>query len=335
MTYVARAFILAFVAVAASLATAPAASLRTVRKVTLEKTSGKIDQVVLASKASYIVRDSTWKPPEQQRIEVFSLDGKLLRRIGQYGSEKGTYSGLKSIALAGNELWFVDASLRRITRVDYEGKLIGSILIANPGYMPLALVVDSERGKYYVSGLLPQKTYLDDGSSLVHQYELSSHEFVRSWLANDADVLGKNLLSAEDLHLDVDAQGRVWMAEEPIHKVWRLDPTSGQAQSFALTSSIVRPVPPIDPKVTANVDSLFVIDRLAAAGARVFVSIQKPDSGGYLLFVFDANGKQLAGDLRAPGRLVGSDGRSILYFAESSGGVYRIIEAAFDAGAKP
>lgn len=333
MNNIARGFILAFVGVAFSVA--PAASLTTIRKVTLEKKSGKIDQVVLASKASYIVRDSTWKPPEQQRIEVFSLDGKLLRRIGQYGNERGTYRGLKAIALAGGELWYVDASLHRITRVDYEGKVIGSILIAKPGYMPLGLAIDVERGKYYVSGLLPQKTYLDDGSSLVHQYELSSHEFVRSWLANDADVLAKNLLSVEDLHLDLDPQGRVWVAEEPIHKVWRLDPAKGQMQSFALTSSIVRPVPRIDPKVTANLDSLFVIDRLAIAGSRVFVSVQKPDSGGYLLFALDGNGKQVAGDMRAPGRLVGSDGKSTLYFAESSGGAYRIIEAVFDPAGKP
>ncbi len=61
-----------------------------VRRRHIAKTGGDIDQAIILSDQRVIVRDSSFAEHEDaQAIELFSAEGKFLKKIGRFGSGPG------------------------------------------------------------------------------------------------------------------------------------------------------------------------------------------------------------------------------------------------------
>jgi hypothetical protein len=306
--------------------------LRHVRDLPLQKTEGRVDQVVERA-GSLVVRDSDYWQEEQQVIEVYATDGERQGVIGRFGRSPGQYFRLKDLEVASDgTLWVADV-LSRITTFDPAGKLQKTLLVQRPGYQVHDLVLDERRGYFYVGGCLPTQTYLDLGCLLLHQYRLRDRRYIRSFVETDPEALEKRLLALQDVVLALDSRGRVFVADAPIFKVIRLEPKSGESVVLPLTSRIVRPAPALDPRAAPEVarkrfSEAFLIDRLAISGGCLVVSIRRPADTGHLLTVIDAeSGESLLVDHPAPGRLVGERGGDGLLFVDRKPGEsYRLSQ---------
>jgi len=295
----------------------------------INKPAGRIDQVVALPDGEFVIRNSDYSNEPTQAIEIYDREGRFRKKIGTFGKLSGQYYRLKAIAVAADAaIWAADI-MGRVTRFGQDGRVISTRLIQNPGYNIFGLALDEARGIFYLSGCLPKKTYLDLGCHLIHKYSLKTGEYQQSFLDTDPEALEKHLLALEDYHLDIDGRGQVWAADGPIRKVFRVDPATGQTQSFSLTSRIMTPFAAINPKQGLGpgvYENAFLIDRVLVVGGFIVVSIGQLKTAKYVLQVFSANGQQIAVDLTSPGRLVGKTQNNHLYFATSAPRGFQITE---------
>jgi hypothetical protein len=315
---------LVLVVVVSSLAYGQAPSRVALNRVvtkSINKPSGRIDQVVALPDGGFVIRDFGYSNESAQAIEIYDREGRFRKKIGTFGKLSGQYYRLKAIAVATDgTIWAADI-MGRVTRFGQDGRVISTKLIQTPGYQIFGLALDEARGIFYLSGCLPKKTYLDLGCHLIHKYSLKNGEYQRSFLDTDPEALEKHLLALEDYHLDIDGRGEVWAADGPIRKVFHVDPANGQTQSFSLTSRIMTPFAAINPKQGLDpgvYENAFLIDRVLVVGDFIVVSIGQLKTAKYVLQVFDASGRQIAVDLNSPGRLVGKTQNNRLYFAASA-----------------
>lgn len=295
----------------------------------INKPSGRIDQVVALPDGGFVIRDSGYSNESTQAIEVYDREGRFRKKIGTFGRLPGQYYRLKAIALAADAtIWAADVA-GRVTRFDQDGQVVSTKLIQNPGYQLFGLALDEARGVFYLSGCLPKRIYLDLGCHLIHKYSLNNGDYQRSFLDTDPEALEKHLLSLEDYHLDIDGRSQIWAADGPIRKVFRVDPATGQTQSFSLTSRVATPIVAINPTQRlgpAVYENSILIDRVLVIGGFVVVSIGQLKTAKYFLQVFSADGQQIAMDLNSPGRLVGKTQNNRLFFATSTPRGFEIAE---------
>ncbi len=295
-------------------------TLERVSSVTLEKTEGRVDQVLPVPAGGYLTRDYDWTRAQTQAIELFDAAGKRVRKIGEFGRGPGTYFRLKEIALGEDgKIWVADVQ-GRLSFFDLNGKFIDSLLIQLPGYRVRGVALDEERGRFYLTGCLPLEVYLNDGCQLVHQYNMANRLYEQSFVETDAEALEKSLLPLEDYRLDVGPEGKVFFTDAPLMKLFRADPTSLAVDVFPIRSEVVPPRGALLPGGTIEENqqasnSSFLIDRVLVSGEHVLLSIRKPFAGGFLLQVFDVHGTQLGVDLDSSGQLVGEAAAGQFLFA--------------------
>ncbi len=154
------------------LVAAPAAwgeSLKLVRRTTLAKANGRVDQVVPLPSGGFLVRDADLLNEHAQALEVYDAKGGFVRKIGGFGRRPGSYQALKSIAVNGDTIWVADL-IGRLSFFNLQGRLLGTKLLQKPGFQVEGVALDEARGFAYLSGCLPRQVYLDRGCKVVHQY---------------------------------------------------------------------------------------------------------------------------------------------------------------------
>ena len=287
-------------------------SIQTVGTVTLEKRSGKVDQVEPRPTGGFAVRDYTWEPPEGQVIELFSNAGELEHRIQGYGHGAGKYIRLKDLAVAPDgSIWVADFGASRATHYAADGEVLGTLLLQNPSYRPAALAVDGE--SLYTAGCVPIDTYLNRGCELVHRYRLEDRKFQETTLRTPEETIERGWAGRGGYDLDIGADGTLYFVHETTFALFRRPSDQAMFTRIEVKSDSATPPAPLTREIgtrPGGPDELlaasFVIDRVVAGTGHVAVSIRRPGDDGYLLAIFDDKGKQVARDVPAPGRLVGS-----------------------------
>lgn len=334
MSYLTRMRILRATAAAVTIAATAVAtswadpSLALVRRTALKKASGRIDQVVPLPSGGFLVRDADLLNEHTQALEVYDASGRFVRKIGGFGPRPGSYQALKSIAVSGGTIWVADL-IGRLSFFDLQGKLLGTKLIQQPGYQVEGIALDEARGRAYLSGCLPTHVYLDRGCKVVHQYDLKNTKYLRSFLDNDPQIQERNTLAFSDNSLDVDPQGIVWTVDAPVLKLVRVDPRSAKTQAFPIRSNTAKPIAKVEAGSDINgiYDNSYLVERVLVAGGHAVVSIRGPKGSSGLLAVFDAHGRQVATDIKPPGKLVGKTREGRLLFATGlKGGGFEIGE---------
>ena len=298
------------------------ARLVQVSSIVLDKKTGSVDQIVEFGSGGFLTRDSTLTPLSSQSVETFDDKGKPLHKIGRFGDTPGTYYALRSIGVSREDglIWVLDMK-GRLSRFDANGALKSTMVIQVPGYNPQAMVIDGERGSFYLTGCVPQKVYLDLGCLLVHQYDRAKDRFKRSFLDTEPMAVKRHYLSIEDYQVDVAADGAVFAIDAPIRKVWKIDPGSGAVESRPMNSKLFEEIPELDPTLPQGPSAAYhLAERIFVTGSHVVVSVRKPKSAGYVLEVFDIAGRQTAMDLPSPGRLVGKSTGGGLWFVDTKAG---------------
>ena len=302
-------------------------SLSPLKKIRIAKSSGTVEQVAILSGGAILVRDSNLAKPKEQALELYDSRGQLTRRIGKVGPEPGGYRYLKSVAATRDHAVWVADLIGRLSFFSLEGRLLGTKLIQKPGYQIDSIALDEPHGYFYVGGCLPIRYYLDDGCRLVHQYRTKDRAFVRSFLQTDKASIENRLFAFSNISVDVDAAGRLWTIDAPVFKLLLVDPGSGKELSFPVESRIARPMPKIEQGADTEglYENSFHLDRVLASGPYEAVSLRRPQ-GGLFLAIFDAQGKQIAADLKPPGVLVGKTGEGRFLFASPVEGGFEIGE---------
>jgi len=313
--------------------------LNRVGSVSLNKQSGRIDQVVPLPDGRFVVRDSDYYNETTQGIEIYDRSGNFLKKIGKFGKSSGQYFRLKTLAIGGDgTIWAADVA-GRVTRFDQEGRVISTKLIQKPGYNVHGLALDEARGTFYLSGCLAKNFYVDQGCQLVHQYSFKDSVYRRSFLDTQPEAVAKHLFPLEEHLIDIDGQGRVYAVDVPILKVSRIDPATNRIQTFPFRSRLATEVAALVPGQDsatnkAAFDNSFLVDQVLVVGSYLVVSIRRPRSAGYILQILSVDGQQVAMDIDSPGRLVGKTLNGHLYFAGRTSKGFEIAEYDFASGGK-
>lgn len=305
--------------------------LVSVKRTSLVKAGGRIDQAVPVLGGGFLIRDADFLKEATQALEVYDASGRFLRKIGGYGPRPGSYQALKQIALGTDGTVWVADLIGRLSLFDLGGRLQETKLIQAPGYQVEGIALDEPRGLLYLSGCLPKETSLEHGCKVVHQYRLKERKFLRSFADNDPKIGQNNLISFSDNALDVDGQGKVWVVDAPVLKLTRVDPAAGKSEGFAIRSNTAKPLEKVEPgaDVEALFKSAYLLERVVAIPAGIVVSVRGPN-GAYLLEVFDAQGRQVAVDLQSPGKLVGKTRGGHLLFATPVKSGFEIGEVSLE-----
>lgn len=299
-----------------------------VSSIVLNKRSGSVDQIVQLDSGRYVVLDATLDPLSSQSVEIFDKDGRSTRKIGRFGESAGAYYAVGNVGVTHRDglIWVLDRK-GRLSKFNADGVLKGTMLIQAPGYTPHGLVIDEAHGFFYLTGCVPERVYLDLGCLLVHQYNESSDKFQHSFVETEPVAVERHYLRIEDYQIDVAADGTVLVIDAPIRKVWRIGLRNGQVDNWPISSRVFEDIPKLDPTGREDLSSTYhLAERVFATGPYVVVSVRKPRNSGYLLQVFDAQGRQIAMDLEAPGRLVGksNDGLWFVDLRTGNGQPFRL-----------
>jgi hypothetical protein len=305
--------------------------LKPVRTVDLNKSKGQVDQFIELPDGSFLLRDSTFNPLELQSVELYDRGGHFVKKIGSFGQEPGHYFALQNVAYSQRSklIWITDR-LGRVSRFDLSGKLVDSVLIQKPGYHPYDLALDEERNRYYLTGCVAIHFYLDLGCKIVHEYELSSNQYIGSFLETDPDAVAKKYFGIENYQIAVAPSGSIYAIDSPMQKFWRIS-LERHVESFPIASKAVQAIPALDPsKDNSSLgDNNYLFDKIVAEKQTVILAAYKKATDSCLLEVFSADGKPVALDVTAPGRLLGDSSSGTLWFVQRTGGGFRILEDSF------
>lgn len=313
-------------------------TLKLERRQKLEKQAGQVDQALEVPGGGYLVRDADFERPKTQALELYDQAGRFLRKLGGAGDRPGSYLRLTGAATTRDGLLWAADLVGRLSFFNPQGALRSTRLVQNPGFQIDSLSVDEPHGVFYLAGCLPIQHYIDDGCRLVHQFGLADRRYRKSFLRTDPGVVAKGLAALSTLSVDVDPKGRPLAVDAPSFLLLRADPASGREEVFPLRSLSAAPMPPLGKgeKVQALFDRSAKVARVVAAGSFAVVVLTLPRKAGELLEVFDSSGRQIAIDLRPPGKLVGKTASGRLLFAARSGLGFELIEAGLvSATARP
>lgn len=307
-----------------------------VKRSTLTKPSGRVDQVVPLPTGGFLVRDADLMKEATQALEVYDASGHFVRKIGGFGQRPGSYQALKQIALgADGTIWVADL-IGRLSLFDLAGKLLETKLIQAPGFQVEGIALDEPRGLLYLSGCVPIHTYVENGCKIIHQYSLKQRKYLKSLGDSDPKIGQLNLVGFSDNALDVDEAGRVWTVDAPILKLSRVDVATGKMAAFPIGTKSVKPFTKVAPgsDINAIFNNAFLLERVLAVNGAVVVSVRGPNGGLYLLETFDSQGRQTGVDLKSPGKLVGKTRSGNLLFAAPVKGGYEIAELRLEGMSK-
>ena len=305
-------------------------------RIHLEKQSGSIDEVVALPQGGFAVRDYTSDPPAEQKIEFFGADGSRTGTIAAFGKGPTKYLALRDIAVdSKGHLWVADFGASRVLEYELNGDVLSTLLLQNPSFRPEVLAIDEERGRLFIAGCSPLKVYLDRGCLHVHEYRLKDRRFTRSFIETSEESITKLWASRVLSDLSLDRNGRVYFLEQAVFRLLRLDPLSGEVTELAINSTVAEVPPALAVETVTSKDRMeaarraaYLLDRVVASGAHVAVSIRRPGDAGYLLAVFDEEGRQVATDLDIGGHLVGATRDGGWLFARNQDGRF-VLDVAY------
>lgn len=289
--------------------------LEVLRSVVLEKSSGRVDQVLALPDGGFATRDYSWETPEHQKIELFDPSGHRRGEIARYGLGPGQYHRLADLAVhPTGDLWVADYGSTRLLRYSPDGRVRQTVLVQNPSFRPRAVEVDRERRALYVAGCYPTDTYLDRGCLLVHRYELDRGAFRGSFVETQPGVVERLWSGRSGFDLTLGGDGKVYLLHQASLDLLRLDPDSGDVETIRIDTTTAEEPPALTPEVITSIEGMhsaleksFRMERVEAAGPWLAVSIARPRGKGYLVVLF-RDGSQVTSDVPAPGRLVGASG---------------------------
>lgn len=305
--------------------------LKLVRKLELSKPSGNVDQLIPLPDGGFLIRDSTSTPLQSQAVEVYGPAGNLVRKIGSFGQQVGQYYALKELAYSArqNTVWVVDM-FGRVSRFDLSGKFLDSTLIQKPGFHPYGIALNEEKGHYYLTGCVALRFYLDLGCKMVHEYEIATHKYIRSFAENDPEAVKRKYFGIEDYQVSVGPSG-LYAIDAPMRKFWKMLPEE-KVEVFQIPGKgLGAEIPAIDPKKSAAelAKGQYLFETIVAGRRAVVISAGMKGSQKYLLEVFSPSGTPIALDVSAPGRLLGQSPHGTLWFGERRGAKFHLAEYSY------
>lgn len=295
----------------------------------LEKKAGTVNQLVVDKEGYFWIRD--W---DEGKIEKYDQNGKLVSAIGSAGRGPGRFLLLTGFAVDEEraQVFAIDLQQYRVNLFAEDGRFLDSWIVARPGYMPQAIVLDSKRGFYYLGGSLPLKKFVSEGALHVHKYKIGTNQYLGSFLETDRSVHEKNLFNYLVVSsLDIDSLGHVYCTLAPVYKVFKIDTQRRVIHSFVGRHRFYK-APPLyqsglKPQDLQKLRKTWTqTDRVVIVGRFAILSLEVHEPFPYGLEVFDLNGNVLRTDLLTNGRLVGKDHGGGLYFALSQNGRYVIAK---------
>ncbi len=289
-----------------------------------------------------IVRDSSFAEHEDaQAIELFSAEGKFLKKIGRFGSGPGEYYRLKDLSVdSAGTIWAVDVK-GRVSRFHLNGEIAGTTLIQNPIFNPTAITLDEGRGVFYLAGCVPLHRSLSEGCSLIHSYGIADGAYQRtlSDAHTDAEAIQKNLFSLEDYYLTVDGDGTVYLIDRPVFKILAVSPKHAQATTWTIRTRAIPPVPLDRGMSQGQIHEIgmraSMLDRVVVLNSMVVVSVRAPGRAAYTLQSFARDGHQVGQDISAPGRLVGCVNHDTLLFAVRGESGFELLDCTWKLNGGP
>jgi len=295
----------------------------------LEKKAGTVNQLVVDKKGYFWIRD--W---DEGKIEKYDQNGKLVSAIGSAGRGPGRFLLLTGFAVDEEraQVFAIDLQQYRVNLFAEDGRFLDSWIVARPGYMPQAIVLDSKRGFYYLGGSLPPKKFVSEGALHVHKYKIGTNQYLGSFLETDRSVHEKNLFNYLVVSsLDIDSLGHVYCTLAPVYKVFKIDTQRRVIHPFVGRHRFYKAPPlyqsDLKPQDLQKLRKTWTqTDRVVIVGRFAILSLEVHEPFPYGLEVFDLNGNVLRTDLLTNGRLVGKDHGGGLYFALSQNGRYVIAK---------
>lgn len=307
----------------------PNQHLTRLREVLLSKKSGNISQIIELPDGSFLIRDSTYVPLTAQSVEHYSPFGRVVGRIGSYGSEPGRFNALKQIAYTekSREVWIVDM-LGRVSRFDSDGHFLNSSVIQAPTFHPYGIAIDEQHGRYYLTGCVALHFYLDLGCKMIHEYELGTDKFIRSFMENEKIAVDRKYFSVEDYVATTGPTG-LYAMDAPVRKFYKIT-SQGNVTSYDIPSKVLGTLPVIDPTQPAEITTKgqYLLESLLANDKFVVISANVRDADSHLLEIFTLQGQPVALDVPTTGSLIGESPRGTFWFSEKHGERYVIAEYA-------
>lgn len=310
----------------------PKVRLVDVKRHLLGKTSGRIDRVAVLPGGVIAVLDADFSNEAAQSVEIYDSLGKRVRKIGAFGRGPGQYFRPRDLDVSSQgDLWVVDID-SRLTRFSVQGQVKETRLVQNPGFPVHGLAFDEPRSVYYLAGCQPEKVTAPGGCEALHSYDAKTGKRKASLLPITLATRPFSHFSFEAMTVGVARNGRVFLVDGPLLKLFRIDPARAAGEALAFQSKAFVPPPVADPAAvtvewqervmatSSHLTNLVVVDPYVA------VSIRQPQGKGYLLALFDTEGTQLGVDLPVPGALVGSSPAGNLYFARKAAKGFELVE---------
>lgn len=308
------------------------------RSIVLKKDQGQVDQLKVLNDGSMLVRDSNFKKPEMQAIELYGANGEFLRKIGRFGMKPGEYFRLEQIGFQNSDqtIWAVDLK-NRITRFRLNGTVANTVLVQNPGPNPTGFSLDEQRGVFFLAGCVSIVPGTTSGCHVAFKYGIGDSRLLTTYLDTAPEPEQNFLLPLEAWMIDTDFEGNLFAIDMPLFQLFRVSAKTGRLSTSTVRSWVARPTTFVKQhQMPSYYDDQFrrasLLDRVVVAGEYVIVSISSSVLPR-LLEIFDRNGSQVAVDVPAPGRLVGVSSRNELIFVTEQGrdvkvGFYTISTSA-------
>lgn len=301
------------------------AELLFIKRIQVMKTSGSINQVIVTSRGQLLVRDFNVEKLDAQVIELYSGEGRLIRKIGGYGKGPGKYHRLIDMQFSSDELVWVPDITRRINLFKISNGFLKSILLAEPVF-PNGMQLDENNCFFYIGGRLAMP---GQQPKLLHRYDLSGR-YVTSFVTADQEIERKRIQGLDFTLLGKGPNGKLLIAQAPVHKIHIFNPADSHDVLIHLKSKKIKPVLELTEKQTAkDIDRLFrdsyLIDSIHSVAGYIIVSIRTPVAGKFLVEVLREDGVEILSDCETPGRLVGLDqGDDLIFYAKEKNGHFLI-----------
>ncbi|NMC87341.1 MAG: 6-bladed beta-propeller [Candidatus Moranbacteria bacterium] len=302
--------------------------MQLVETIKLEKKSGSVDQIIVLMNGNIVVRDFSVDSLEQQKIEIYDHSGRFLRRVGDYGKGPGKYYRLLDMRIIENELWVPDVS-GRINIFSFSGDFISSFLLLKP-FVPNNICFSKTLQQFFVTGRL---AYGDSKNNyyILHKYSVKDKKYLHSYLSCDQEIFEKEIYGLLFTLIDRDVNGKLYLAQAPIHKIYIFDPNNDNCKEFKLNSKKIRSVGSLVNKHTAEkttelYDNSFLVTSLHVLKSSIWITIKDPINKNSVLEVKDLNGRTLYQDIILEGKLVGKDDAGNIYITERNNESYSILK---------
>ncbi len=265
----------------------------------------------------------TKRPPDAQ-IQLYGNDGNLIRQIGESGRGPGKYSILQGVSIDHkNVVWVADAGQRRISRFGLDGALLGSDIIMNPTLSADSILLRPEQDKKYIGGCLAKDGMPMKGClGLVHEYELNSGKFLRSFISTTEDEqrIERQYVRLQQVLIDSETPAAIYVSDRASNGFWILDIPSGTSHFIKIPGLPILPDMNEVTEARKAWDTLQTISHIFQIKGDIYIGLRTPTTKSISTQVlkFTSKGHFLARTGSSPGMLVGKTRTGNLLFARKT-----------------